>query len=180
MVSHWILSHHRLRRWLDRSPIADASRICMKGVGAVYHAATFTSPMLSLTECTRVCRNRYSWNLDLAFQAIASVATFVFTSTTSVFGDALRLPGTPAVWVIEGGNPDSQNIYGVTRRRQNLCYLFFSMGNWVLNCVNSSGCSEEDDDRFNFPVCQRPQCENQRRFLFERVSIWKMSLVPTS
>jgi nucleoside-diphosphate-sugar epimerase len=43
--------------------------------------------------------------------AASRVTSFVFTSTTSVFGDALRPPpGAPAAWVTENVNPIPRNI----------------------------------------------------------------------
>ena len=53
-------------------------------------------------------------------------AAFVFTSTTSVFGDALAPPpGAPAAWVTEDVAPVPKNIYGVTKAAaEDLCQLF--------------------------------------------------------
>src|SRR6185436_13682353 len=55
----------------------------------------------------------------------ARVAAFVFTSTTSAFGDALRPPdGAPAVWITEDVAPVPRNIYGVTKVcAEDLCAL---------------------------------------------------------
>jgi nucleoside-diphosphate-sugar epimerase len=58
--------------------------------------------------------------------AAAGVAALVYTSTTSVFGDALvPPPGQPAVWVTESVTPVPKNIYGVTKAAaEDLCQLF--------------------------------------------------------
>lgn len=46
----------------------------------------------------------------------AEVRAFVFTSTTSVFGDAMRpAPGEPAAWITEATTPRAKNIYGATK-----------------------------------------------------------------
>ena len=48
--------------------------------------------------------------------AVVGVEAFVFTSTTSVFGDGLRPPAeAPAAWVTESVKPIPRNIYGVTK-----------------------------------------------------------------
>ena len=51
---------------------------------------------------------------------------FIFTSTTSTFGDALTPPqGAPAAWITEDVAPIPKNIYGVTKvAAEDLCQLF--------------------------------------------------------
>jgi UDP-glucose 4-epimerase len=73
----------------------------------------------------------------------------VYTSTTSVFGDALAPPpGEPAAWITEDVAPIPKNIYGVTKRAaEDLCQLFSR--NDRLSCVvlrTSRFFPEEDDD----------------------------------
>ena len=53
----------------------------------------------------------------------ARVESFVYTSTTSVFGDALVPPqGAPAAWITEEVAPVPKNIYGVTKAAaEDLC-----------------------------------------------------------
>lgn len=48
--------------------------------------------------------------------ATAGVRSFVFTSTTSAFGDALVLPAqAPTAWITEEVRPVPKNIYGATK-----------------------------------------------------------------
>jgi UDP-glucose 4-epimerase len=56
--------------------------------------------------------------LNLLEEAVtACVESFVYTSTTSVFGDALVPPlGTPAAWITEEVSPVPKNIYGARRQ----------------------------------------------------------------
>jgi UDP-glucose 4-epimerase len=80
----------------------------------------------------------------------ACVEAFVFTSTTSVFGDALNPPpGSPAAWITEEVAPVPKNIYGVTKAAaEDLCQLFHR--NQRLACLvlrTSRFFPEEDDDR---------------------------------
>ncbi len=89
--------------------------------------------------------------LNLLEEAVAAgVESFVFTSTTSVFGDALTPPaGAPAVWVTEEVTPVPKNIYGVTKTAaEDLCQLFHR--NQGLACIvlrTSRFFPEEDDDK---------------------------------
>ena len=67
--------------------------------------------------------------------AAAGVRAFVFTSTTSVFGDALVPPSdAPAAWITEDVVPIPRNIYGVTKTgAETLCQLF--QRNERLPCI---------------------------------------------
>jgi len=82
--------------------------------------------------------------------AAAGVERFVFTSTTSVFGDALSPPkGAPAAWITEEVAPVPKNIYGVTKAAaEDLCQLFHR--NHGLACIvlrTSRFFPEADDDK---------------------------------
>src|SRR5205823_10144848 len=82
--------------------------------------------------------------------AAAGVGSFVFTSTTSIFGDALApASGAPAAWVTEEVVPVPKNIYGVTKAAaEDLCQLFHR--NQGLACIvlrTSRFFPEEDDNR---------------------------------
>ncbi|HEY6124557.1 MAG TPA: NAD(P)-dependent oxidoreductase, partial [Steroidobacteraceae bacterium] len=76
------------------------------------------------------------------------VRSFVFTSTTSTFGDALTPPaGAPAVWITEDVVPIPKNIYGATKvAAEDLCQLFHR--NQKLPCLilRTSRFFPEDDD----------------------------------
>ena len=89
--------------------------------------------------------------LNLLEEAVAAgVTAFVYTSTTSVFGDALvPPPGEPAAWVTEDVIPVPKNIYGVTKAAaEDLCQLFAR--NHSLRAIvlrTSRFFPEEDDNR---------------------------------
>jgi nucleoside-diphosphate-sugar epimerase len=89
--------------------------------------------------------------LNLLQESVAAgVEHFVFTSTTSVFGDALVPPaGAPAAWITESVRPVPKNIYGVTKAAaEDLCQLFFR--NYGLACIvlrTSRFFPEEDDHK---------------------------------
>jgi len=68
----------------DRSVV----RLCMKGVQSVFHAATLHKPHVATHGRREFIDTNITGTLTLLEEAVAAgVAAFVFTSTTSVFGD---------------------------------------------------------------------------------------------
>jgi NAD dependent epimerase/dehydratase family len=87
------------------SSIADRScaRRCLSGVQTVFQAATSGKPHVATHSRQDFVDTNITGTLNPLEEAVAAGAeSFVFTSTTSVFGDALVPPvGTPAAWVTE-------------------------------------------------------------------------------
>lgn len=147
---------------------------CMEDVQAVYHTATLHKPHVATHSMQAFVDTNVSGTLTLLQTAKTNgVGAFVFTSTTSVFGDALRPPaGTPAAWVTEQVRPLPKNIYGVTKSAaEDLCLLFHR--NHGLNCIilrTSRFFPEEDDDKL-----KRDQYDGENakanEFLFRRVEL---------
>src|SRR5262249_49487343 len=122
---------------LDRTPspltsnvgsVADRScvRQCLRGVEAVFHAATLHKPHVVTHSRQDFVDTNITGTLNLLEEAMsAGVASFVFTSTTSAFGGALTPPaGAPAAWVTEDVRSIPRNIYGVTKvAAEDLCEL---------------------------------------------------------
>ncbi len=100
-------------------PIADRGfvRDCMEGITAVIHAATLHKPHVATHGNQDFVDTNITGTLALLEEAVAAGAgRFVFTSTTSTFGSALRpAAGEPAAWVSEDVVPVARNIYGVTK-----------------------------------------------------------------
>jgi nucleoside-diphosphate-sugar epimerase len=99
---------------------------CMDGVTAVIHTATLHKPHVASHSRQAFVDTNITGTLNLLEAAVrARVAAFLFTSTTSTFGDALRPPeGAPAVWITEDVVPVPRNIYGVTKvAAEDLCAL---------------------------------------------------------
>jgi nucleoside-diphosphate-sugar epimerase len=125
-------------------------RRAMAGVDTVLHAATLHKPHVATHSRQDFIDTNVTGTLNLLEEAqAAGVTSFVFTSTTSVFGDALvPPPGAPAGWVTEEMRPIPKNIYGVTKAAaEDLCQLFHR--NHGLPCVvlrTSRFFPEEDDD----------------------------------
>jgi UDP-glucose 4-epimerase len=132
--------------------IADRAAVerAMQGVDAVLHAATLHKPHVATHTRQQFIDTNVTGTLNLLEAAAArGVRAFVFTSTTSAFGDALKpAPGEPAVWITEDVAPQPKNIYGVTKTAaEDLCRLFHR--NQGLPCLvlrTSRFFPEADDD----------------------------------
>lgn len=137
---------HRVGSVADRAFVKD----CMQGIKTVYHAATLHKPHVDTHSPQQFVDTNITGTLNLLQEAVAAgVTQFVFTSTTSVFGDALVPPaGHPAAWVTEDVTPIPKNIYGVTKAAaEDLCQLFYR--NHGLACIvlrTSRFFPEEDDN----------------------------------
>jgi UDP-glucose 4-epimerase len=131
----------------DRSCV----RSCMSGVQAVFHPGTLHKPHVATHRRQDFVDTNIGGTLNLLEEAvIAGVESFVYTSTTSVCGDALVPPlGAPAAWITEAATPVPKNIYGVTKAAaEDLCQLFHR--NQSLACIvlrTSRFFPEEDDNR---------------------------------
>jgi UDP-glucose 4-epimerase len=155
---------------LDRSCV----RRCMSGVKAVFHAATLHKPHVGTHSRQAFIDTNITGTLNLLEEAVAAgVGSFVFTSTTSVFGDALVPPvGAPAVWVTEQVRPVPRNIYGVTKAAaEDICQLFHR--NHGLPCVvlrTSRFFPEVDDDKHTREAYEDDNAK-ANEFVFRRVDL---------
>jgi UDP-glucose 4-epimerase len=128
----------------------DFVRRCMQGVDAVLHTATLHKPHVASHTRQAFVDTNITGTLNLLEEAAAAgVKSFIYTSTTSTFGHALRPPeGAPAAWITEDVVPIPKNIYGVTKlAAENLCELFHR--NARMPCIvlrTSRFFPEEDDD----------------------------------
>ncbi len=109
--------------------IADRAFVagCMAGIDAVLHTATLHQPHLLTHSRQDFVDTNITGTLNLLEAAVAGqVGAFVFTGTTSAFGQALTpAPGAPAAWITEATVPRPKNIYGVTKlAAEDLCELF--------------------------------------------------------
>ncbi|MBE9099703.1 NAD-dependent epimerase/dehydratase family protein [Vacuolonema iberomarrocanum] len=147
---------------------------CMRGVDAVIHTATLHKPHVITHSHQSFVDTNITGTLNLLEEAVsAGVRSFVFTSTTSAFGDALTPPANaPAAWVTEDIKPVPKNIYGVTKTAaEDLCQLFHR--NHGLACLvlrTSRFFPEEDDHK---PLRQAYPDENIKanEFLYRRVEL---------
>jgi nucleoside-diphosphate-sugar epimerase len=146
----------------------------MDGAARVLHTATLHKPhVASHTRQQFIDVNVLGTSLLLDAAVAARVDAFIYTSTTSAFGDAMAVqPGEPAAWIDEAVVPRPKNIYGVTKvAAEDLCAL--AHRNQGLACLvlrTSRFFLEEDDDeqaRTGYVADNLKACE----FLYRRVDI---------
>ena len=149
-------------------------RRCMQGVQAVFHTATLHKPHVATHGRQAFVDTNITGTLTLLEEAAETgVESFVFTSTTSVFGDALIPPiGAPTAWVTEEIVPVPKNIYGVTKATaEDLCHLFHR--NQRLTCIvlRTSRFFPEPDDNKAAREAFPDQNLKVNEYLFRRVDL---------
>ncbi len=130
---------------VDRAHVAR----CMRGVEAVLHTATLHKPHVHSHSRQDFVDVNITGTLNLLEEAAAAgVRAFVFTSTTSAFGDALSPPPpAPAAWITEDVVPVPKNIYGVTKvAAEDLCQLFQRHHGLPVLVLRTSRFFPEPDD----------------------------------
>jgi UDP-glucose 4-epimerase len=156
--------------------IGDSSfvREAMSGVTQVLHAATLHKPHVESHPRQAFVDTNVTGTLNLLEAAAAvGVAAFVFTSTTSAFGAALRPPpGSPAVWVDETLAPVVRNIYGVTKTAaEDLCELMHRLTRLPVIVLRTSRFFPEDDDDPSAVILRSKENLQANEFLHRRVDI---------
>ena len=156
--------------------IADPAfvKTCMEGVDTVLHAATLHKPHVATHARQAFVDTNITGTLNLLEAAVdGRVGAFVFTSTTSTFGDALiPPPGAPAAWITEDCVPVPKNIYGVTKTAaEDLCRLFHRNHGLACIVLRTSRFFPEEDD--NPDVRRRFADANIKanEYLYRRVDI---------
>jgi len=152
----------------------DHVKRCLVGVEAVLHTATLHKPHVATHSHQDFIDTNMTGTLNLLEEAAAARAgAFIFTSTTSTFGDALiPAAGEPAAWITEEVVPVPKNIYGVTKTAaENLCELF--QRNHRLPCLvlRTSRFFPEADDRKEVRQAYADGNVKANEFLYRRVDI---------
>jgi nucleoside-diphosphate-sugar epimerase len=134
-----------------RGSISDRATVdrCMRGVDAVLHAATLHKPHVASHGRQAFIDVNVTGTLNLLEASVEQgVRAFIFTSTTSTFGDALTPPaGAPAAWITEEVTPIPKNIYGVTKvAAEDLCRLFHRNQGLPCLVLRTSRFFPEEDD----------------------------------
>ncbi|NQX40014.1 Nucleoside-diphosphate-sugar epimerase [Pedobacter steynii] len=177
------LNHEVLGLDLIKSPftshigsITDRSFVkeCMEGIETVFHTATLHKPHVATHDLQQFIDTNITGTLHLLQESLAAgVKRFIFTSTTSVFGEAMSPPaGSPAAWVTEALVPVPKNIYGVTKlAAEDLCQLFYR--NHGLPCIvlRTSRFFPEDDDEKEKRAAFFGENLKTNEFLFRRVEL---------
>jgi nucleoside-diphosphate-sugar epimerase len=131
--------------------IADRATVrrAIRDADAVIHAATLHKPHVATHSRTEFVDANVTGTLNLLEEAVAAgVSRFVFTSTTSAFGRALRpAEGEPAAWITEDVRPVPRNIYGVTKTAaEDLCELVHNDRDLPVLILRTSRFFPEGDD----------------------------------
>ncbi|MDB6088854.1 MAG: NAD-dependent epimerase [Gammaproteobacteria bacterium] len=136
---------HRVGSITDRRFV----RHCMQGVDVVLHTATLHKPHVASHARQDFIDTNITGTSNLLDAAESvGIRSFVFTSSTSVFGRALTPPaGAPAAWITEEVVPVPKNIYGVTKlAAENLCELYQYRCGLPCIVLRTSRFFPEDDD----------------------------------
>jgi UDP-glucose 4-epimerase len=161
---------HRTGSITDRGFVRD----CMDGVATVLHAATLHKPHVATHSRQDFVDVNITGTLNLLEEAArAGVTAFVYTSTTSVFGDALiPPPGEPAAWITEDVIPVPKNIYGVTKAAaEDLCQLFARNHALATTVLRVSRFFPEADDDRSVRDSYADANAKTNEFLYRRVDI---------
>lgn len=152
---------------------ADVKR-CMRGVNAVLHTATLHKPHVATHTRQDFVDTNITGTLNLLEEAAAAeVMSFVFTSTTSTFGEALTPPaGAPAAWVTEDVRPVPKNIYGVTKiAAEDLCELFHRRQGLACLILRTSRFFPEKDDNAAIRGAYDDGNVKANEYLYRRVDV---------
>ncbi len=152
----------------------DFVRGCLEDVDAVLHAATLHKPHLFTHSRQSFVDTNIAGTLNLLEEtASAGIGSFIFTSTTSTFGNAMRPPaGAPAAWVTEDVTPIPRNIYGVTKTAaENMCELFHRNHRMACLILRTSRFFPEDDDHKETREAYDGGNLKANEFLYRRVDL---------
>jgi UDP-glucose 4-epimerase len=126
-----------------------AVAVAMAGADAVIHTATLHKPHISSHTRADFIDVNVTGTLVLLEAAVAAgVSRFLFLSSTSAFGRALRPgPEQPAAWVTEAVVPVPRNIYGASKvAAEDLCELIARDHGMGVLVLRTSRFFPEDDD----------------------------------
>ena len=146
----------------------------MAGVDAVLHAATLHKPHVATHSRQDFVDTNITGTLNLLEAARhAGVSAFVFTSTTSAFGDALTPPPDgPAAWITEDVVPHSKNIYGATKlAAEDLCCLAHRRDRLPCIILRTSRFFPEEQDNAAMRSAYSTENAQAIEFLHRRVDI---------
>ena len=152
----------------------DTVQRSMADIDAVLHTATLHKPHVVTHSMQAFVDTNITGTLLLLEEAVkAGIQAFVFTSTTSVFGEALRPPaGHPAVWVTEDVTPIPRNIYGVTKiAAEGLCRLFHKKHGLSCVVLRTSRFFPEEDDNATVRTTYKDENVKANEYLHRRVDL---------
>ena len=149
-------------------------KACIKDIDVVIHTATLHKPHVATHSNQDFVDTNLTGTLNLLEESVLQgVKVFIFTSTTSTFGDVLTPKmNEPAIWITEEVQPIPKNIYGVTKTAaEDLCQLFYR--NHQLPCLilKTSRFFPEEDDKPEIRQQYADANSKANEFLYRRVDI---------
>ncbi|HUQ29088.1 MAG TPA: NAD(P)-dependent oxidoreductase [Usitatibacter sp.] len=146
----------------------------MQGVDAVIHAASLHKPHLVTHSKQAFIDVNVTGTLVLLEEAVeAGVKTFLYTSTTSAFGQSLHpSPGSPAAWITEDTPSIPKNMYGLSKvAAEGLCEIFHGKGGMSCMSLRTSRFFPEEDDRRAIRDGYDDANAKANEFLYRRVDV---------
>jgi nucleoside-diphosphate-sugar epimerase len=146
----------------------------VRGARVVLHAAALHKPHVATHARQDFVDVNITGTLNLLEESVAAgVESFVFTSTTSVFGDALTpAEGEPAAWITEDVVPIPKNIYGATKAAaEDLCRLFHRKHGLPCIILRTSRFFPEEDDSRAIRETFTDDNAKANEFLYRRADI---------
>jgi len=146
----------------------------MQNIDYVIHTATLHKPHVITHSKQGFIDTNITGTLCLLEEAIKhDIEGFIYTSTTSTFGDAMTpAQHEPAVWVTETTNSIPKNIYGVTKTAaENICQLFYRNYNLPCLILKTSRFFPEEDDKSQIREGYDDLNAKANEFLYRRVDI---------
>jgi UDP-glucose 4-epimerase len=146
-------------------------RRCMKDIEIVLHTATLHKPHILTHSRQEYIDSNITGTLNLLEEALqAGVRAFIFTSTTSVFGNAIQPDSI--IWVTEDVVPVPKNIYGVTKKSaEDLCEIFHRDHHLPCIILRTSRFFPEEDDREDVRKNYEDGNIKANEFLYRRVEL---------
>jgi UDP-glucose 4-epimerase len=156
--------------------ITDAELVdrAMKDINYVIHTATLHKPHVATHSMMEFININIKGTLILLEKSVShKVEGFIYTSTTSTFGNALKPDGTEgAVWVTEDLKSDPKNIYGVTKSAaEDLCQLFYQDHHLPCIVLRTSRFFQEGDDMKHTKPEHSEDNIKVNEYLFRRVDL---------
>lgn len=146
----------------------------LRNADAVIHTATLHKPHIGTHQRQEFVDTNITGTLTLLEESVAAgISCFVFTSTTSTFGQALTPDEKdPAAWVTEKVASIPHNIYGVTKlAAENVCELISRDHGLPCVILRTSRFFLEGDDRTVIRSAYEDLNVKLNEFLYRRVDL---------
>lgn len=146
----------------------------LKNMDYVLHTATLHKPHVVTHTHQDFIDTNISGTLNLLEEArLNKVKGFIYTSTTSTFGDMLTpAKEDPSIWINESTKSIPKNIYGVTKNAaEDLCQLFYRNHQVPCLVLKTSRFFLERDDKKQLREAYEDLNIKANEYLYRRVDI---------